>query len=135
MAVERICENEQSCIHTGSALFCYAFGPQFPPLFPPQKGFPPLFPPQKLCQFFKQPQYIVVYFSENENPQFLVFEQIEKKNPGKPKFSGEKLTFLTLGELRCATGGLEAVLFPYGSRYPLRHKALRVCHLSNSLGK
>ena len=41
---------------------------------------------------------------------------------------------LSLAELRCATSGFEAVLFLYGSRYPLQHKALRVCHLSNSLG-
>ena len=39
-----------------------------------------------------------------------------------------------LAELRRATGGFETVLFLYGSRYPLRHKALRVRHLSNSLG-
>ena len=41
---------------------------------------------------------------------------------------------LSLGELGNMTGGFEAGLFLYGSRYPLRHKALRACRLSNSLG-
>ena len=39
-----------------------------------------------------------------------------------------------LGELGSTTGGLQTGLFLCGSRYPLRRKALRVCHLSNSLG-
>ena len=51
--------------------------------------------------------------------------------PGWAAFEGPNSA---LGELRCAAGGLQTVLFLYGSRYPLRHKALLVCHLSNSLG-
>ena len=51
--------------------------------------------------------------------------------PGWAAFEGPDSA---LGELGGAAGGLQAVLFLCGSRYPLRRKALRVCHLSNSLG-
>ena len=38
-----------------------------------------------------------------------------------------------LGELRCAAGGLQTVLFLYGSRYPLQRNGLLVFRLPNSL--
>ena len=43
------------------------------------------------------------------------------------------MTKLALGELRRATGGFEAVLFLYGSRYPLQRNGLLVFRLPNSL--
>ena len=49
----------------------------------------------------------------------------EVKNSGKPKLSGVKITFLTLGELRCATGCLQTVLLNYGRLYPFNTIGLR----------
>ena len=43
------------------------------------------------------------------------------------------MTKLALGELGSATGGLETVLFLYGSRYPLQRNGLLVFRLPNSL--
>lgn len=45
----------------------------------------------------------------------------------------ENRTFLALGELRRATGGFEAGLFLYGSRYPLRCKGLLVFRPPNTM--
>ena len=48
-----------------------------------------------------------------------------KKVPENRSFPGQFATFLTLRELRRATGGLESVLFRPKSLKPLCHKGLR----------
>ena len=58
----------------------------------------------------------------------LDIPKMDRKNPGKPKFSGVRETKSALGELRCATGGLEAVLLS-----ALRVKSLDFAGFSRAL--
>lgn len=62
-------------------------------------------------------------------------DKSRKKTPENRSFPGERITFLSLAELRCATGGLEAVLLKVlGSKILYLSRFLRVMPLGCPLG-
>ena len=91
--------------------------------FPTSNGLYTTFPTSKIVVNFCQTTTYCGRFPRKSDPTDLSIRTIGKENPGKPKFSGEKRTFLALGELRRATGGFEAVLREFLSCFSLIFRA------------
>lgn len=110
----------------GLPIFDAIYDAFFHTTFPTSNGLYTTFPTLKIVVNFRQTTTYCGRFPQKSGPpQIQASAQWVKKNHGKPKFSGEKRTFLTLGELRCATGGLEAVLNQYYCIFPSAFKAFR----------
>ena len=94
----------------GLPIFYAIYDAFFHTTFPTSNGLYTTFPTSKIVVNFCQTTTYCGRFPRKSDPTDLSIRTIGKENPGKPKFSGEKRTFLALGELRRATGGFEAVL-------------------------
>ena len=93
----------------GLPIFYAIYDAFFHTTFPTSNGLYTTFPTSKIVVNFCQTTTYCGRFPRKSDPTDLSIRTIGKENPGKPKFSGEKRTFLALGELRRATGGFEAV--------------------------
>ena len=103
----------------GLPIFYAIYDAFFHTTFPTSNGLYTTFPTSKIVVNFCQTTTYCGRFPRKSDPTDLSIRTIGKENPGKPKFSGEKRTFLALGELRRATGGFEAVLREFLSCFPL----------------
>ena len=107
----------------GLPIFYAIYDAFFHTTFPTSNGLYTTFPTSKIVVNFCQTTTYCGRFPRKSDPTDLSIRTIGKENPGKPKFSGEKRTFLALGELRRATGGFEAVLKFFDCRFSLIFRA------------
>jgi len=94
LTIEKICKNEQSCIHTGFARFCYAFDLQIPTTFPTLKEASTTFPTLKLWSVFVSTTIYCGVFLQKTDPSVLGISTKDKEKPRKTEvFRGKKNFF------------------------------------------
>ena len=103
----------------GLPIFYAIYDAFFHTTFPTSNGLYTTFPTSKIVVNFCQTTTYCGRFPRKSDPTDLSIRTIGKENPGKPKFSGEKRTFLALGELRRTAGGLQTILYETESRFCL----------------
>ena len=114
----------------GLPIFDAIYDAFFHPTFPTSNGLYTTFPTLKIVVNFRQATTYCGRFPQKSVPSNSGIRTIDKEKPRKTEVFRGKENFLALGELRCATGGLQTVLREFLSCFPLILRAFPAFCLS-----